>query len=285
VSARFLALILILLAACGKKGTDASPPTDSDTISPPVGEPPSDEPDTAAAQAVVHEYYAAIAAGQYRRAYLLWGDSGRLSNQTFQQFRTGFRNTASVRVQVGEPGRIEGAAGSRYIEIPVEIEAFTDDGAMQRFSGTYTLRRVVVDGATESQRRWHLYDAEITPCPDGCANMDSAAAEVVRRFGSRLRMVSLLGPEAVVVTAIREHYAPLITAELLARWTANPAASVGREVSSPWPQRAAITAVEDQAERGQVVRADIVYVTSSDTTAVVYREPVTFRVTLGADRR
>jgi hypothetical protein len=32
---------------------------------------------------------------------------------------------------------------------------------VQHFTGRYTLRRVVVDGATAEQRRWHFYSAEL----------------------------------------------------------------------------------------------------------------------------
>jgi hypothetical protein len=91
----------------------------------------------------------------------MWGDSGRSSRQTAAQFADGFANTARVAVITGEPGRIEGAAGSRYIDIPVVVTAELKDGTRQRFTGTYQLRRAVVDGATPEQRAWHLYSAEL----------------------------------------------------------------------------------------------------------------------------
>lgn len=119
--------------------------------------------DASAARRVLQKYYADIEAGEYRRAYERWGDGGRSSHQTFDEFRTGFAHTAHVEVQFRPAGRVEGAAGSRFVEIPVVILAISDSGAAQRFEGSYTLRRVVVDGATAAQRRWHLYDAEIRP--------------------------------------------------------------------------------------------------------------------------
>jgi hypothetical protein len=111
---------------------------------------------------VVRGYYAGIEAHDYRRAYALWGDGGRASGQTYQQFRAGFARTAHVEVEVGEPGRVEGAAGSRYVEVPVVVRARTVDGETQRFEGTYTLRRTVVDGATPAQRHWHLFSADLS---------------------------------------------------------------------------------------------------------------------------
>lgn len=117
-----------------------------------------------AAVAVIRGYYAAIDASDYARAYRYWAGEGEASGQTFEEFRRGFAGTASVRVDVGEPGRIEGAAGSRYIRIPVEVHATTAQGTAQCFRGSYTLRRAVVPGATEEQRRWRIYSAELREC-------------------------------------------------------------------------------------------------------------------------
>jgi hypothetical protein len=110
---------------------------------------------------VVRNYYAAIAARDYRRAYAMWGDDGKSSGQTLEQFAAGFARTQTVAVDVGPPGRVEGAAGSRYVDVPVVVRATTQDGENQRFEGTYTLRRVVVDGASPAQRRWHLSSADL----------------------------------------------------------------------------------------------------------------------------
>jgi hypothetical protein len=64
-------------------------------------------------------------------------------------------------VEVGAPGRVEGAAGSRYVEIPVVVRARTRAGKAQRFEGTYTLKRTVVDGATPAQRSWRIASASL----------------------------------------------------------------------------------------------------------------------------
>ena len=111
--------------------------------------------------AVIHEYYDAINARDYRRAYALWGDLGAGSPLTYEKFAAGFADTDSVHVEIGEPGRVEGAAGSRFVDVPVIIFATTKSGEHQRFEGRYTLRRSVVDGASPAQKRWHIYSAEI----------------------------------------------------------------------------------------------------------------------------
>jgi hypothetical protein len=114
---------------------------------------------------VIRQYYRAIEAGDFVRAYALWGADGAASGQTLDQFAGVFAQTAGVDVKIGTPGGIEPAAGSRYVDVPVEIRAVTSGGEEQRFEGTYTLRRSVVDGASAEQRRWHIYSADIAPAP------------------------------------------------------------------------------------------------------------------------
>jgi hypothetical protein len=72
---------------------------------------------------------------------------------------------------MGEPGRIEGAAGSRFVEIPVLIEAEAASAGVQRFAGSYTLRRAVVEGASEAQMLWHIFAADIAACSDTCPDL------------------------------------------------------------------------------------------------------------------
>jgi hypothetical protein len=166
-----LVLLLTVSVAC-RGGDDKlrersdSPATARDIIPPVDTADPAATGDgsvgsAAAAVAVVRDYYDAIRERDFERAYGLWGDAERMPGQTLDEFRSGFAETASVEVTPGEPGRVEGAAGSRYIDVPVEIEATQKDGTVQRFRGTYALRRAVVPGATEEQRRWRLYAANI----------------------------------------------------------------------------------------------------------------------------
>jgi hypothetical protein len=39
--------------------------------------------------------------------------------------------------------------------------AKTKNGETQRFEGEYLLRHTVVDGATATEREWHIHSAEI----------------------------------------------------------------------------------------------------------------------------
>jgi hypothetical protein len=111
--------------------------------------------------AILRRYYAAINAHDYDAAYALWGQSGKASRQSPVQFAAGFAQTASVRVTIADSAHIEGAAGSQYATIPVSVYATLRDGHTQHFTGTYTLRRAMVTGASEADRRWHIYVAEL----------------------------------------------------------------------------------------------------------------------------
>src|SRR5690606_35603310 len=127
----------------------------------------------------------------------------------------------------GPPGRVEGAAGSRYVEVPATVTAETTSGRRQCFRGAYVLRRSEVAGATEEQRAWRIHSASLrdvsaAECDGGAASpaADSAAA-VVREFGSRLASVSVLALSDVLRRDIRAQYGPVVTQELLESWLAD----------------------------------------------------------------
>lgn len=126
----------------------------------------SDEPTPAAAEAVVRAYYAAIDARDFAAAYAQWSDGGKASGQSFERFRDGYANTESVQVEVGAATDEEGAAGSRYIRVPMELHARQRDGGTRHYRGSFILRAVMADGASAEQRRWHLYSADIQRLPE-----------------------------------------------------------------------------------------------------------------------
>lgn len=113
----------------------------------------------AAAAAAVRRYYDAIAAGDFDTAYGTWGDDGRNSNKSFEAFRAGFAHTRAVRVTPGQPGEVEGGAGSLYVTVPVSIDSELDNGAHQHFTGEYMLRQS--SGAGGPSQGWHIYSAKL----------------------------------------------------------------------------------------------------------------------------
>jgi len=165
VNARRLSLAALLLVALGCRPEEPSTPALPLPPPPATSSDRAPEPDPLSAEAaagVIRAYYDAIDHKDYARAYRAWGGEGASSHQTFESFVRGFAETESVKVEIGPPGRIEGAAGSRYVTVPVAIEAKTTRGTTQRFAGTYVLRRSVVDGATSEQRAWHIDSARIS---------------------------------------------------------------------------------------------------------------------------
>jgi hypothetical protein len=124
------------------------------------------EPGPGDAVQLVRDYYAAIAARDYDRAYALWSQQGAASGQGPQQFANGFADTSEVSVQIGTPGAEDAGAGQRYIEIPVTVTAIHADGSRHSYAGSYALHRTVVDGASAEQRAWRISSArlrEVTP--------------------------------------------------------------------------------------------------------------------------
>ncbi|MBA3487878.1 MAG: hypothetical protein H0T88_11945 [Lysobacter sp.] len=122
---------------------------------------PADEPGASEAAAVVVQYYAALDNGDFAQAFRLWSDGGAASGRSPQQFADSFSGTASRTVEILEPGRINAAAGSRYIEVPVAIQESRRDGSVLRQVGTYTLRRAVADGADAERRAWRISSADL----------------------------------------------------------------------------------------------------------------------------
>ncbi len=94
---------------------------------------------------LIRNYYRWINQKKYVSAFNIWEkreDGFAVNGQNFEKFAGGFTDTVSVSVEIGEPGEIEGAAGSNYVEIPVVISAMTKSGNSQKFAGTYTMRSI-----------------------------------------------------------------------------------------------------------------------------------------------
>lgn len=119
------------------------------------------EPTAADAVTVVRDYYAAINARNFGRAYALWSGSGRASGQTPEQFAGGYAQTQGVSASIGQPGAQDAGAGQRFVQVPVALRATQADGSIKRFAGSFTLHRAVADGATPEQRAWRIRNADL----------------------------------------------------------------------------------------------------------------------------
>ncbi len=117
---------------------------------------------SAVEQAVLplRHYYAAINQKNYAAAFAVWEkreDGKAVNGQSFAAFAGGFSDTAYVNLEIGEPGEIEGAAGSNFVEIPVVISAMSTAGQQQKFAGSYTMR----SSNMAEDRSWHIYSAKV----------------------------------------------------------------------------------------------------------------------------
>ncbi|MFH8406439.1 hypothetical protein ACH4FX_16860 [Streptomyces sp. NPDC018019] len=145
-SAVVLAATAAVLAGCGSSGgdgPDGSPTTVTSTRTV-TGEPtpaPSGSAESTAAPeetatardaaAVVEDYYAAVNARDFRRA---WDLGGKHLGGSYDAFVAGFADTAHDTV------RITGVRGGT---VSVTLDAEQRDGSVRSFAGTYTVR----DGA------------------------------------------------------------------------------------------------------------------------------------------
>ena len=132
----------------------------------PISEAPFTPQSPNGAGNVVQTYYALVEAGKYADAYALWSDSGRASGTDAAAFADRYRSYREFHANIGRPGRIEGAAGSLYIEIPVQEYGRAASGEPFNRLGQVTLRRVNdVPGSTDEQRQWRIAKIETKPAP------------------------------------------------------------------------------------------------------------------------
>jgi hypothetical protein len=122
---------------------------------------PADDKSPQAAAAVLRHYFALVAAGRDAEAGRLWGDADPAA--AFTARRRGF---GDFLPNVAAPGRVEGAAGSLYVDIALQL---LRDGRSLA-DGTAVLRRVNdVPGSTAKQRRWHIDRITLQPSPQPIA--------------------------------------------------------------------------------------------------------------------
>lgn len=178
---RVVAPALILLSACSQQAQQeqaanapknnavrAEPPLTPPAPGQPGGLPddrnmiaegPIDPKSPQGAGQVLQRYFGLIEAGRRAEADSLWSDSG-----TPLEFADRLAQYREIHANIGAPGRPEGAAGSVYVEIPVQLYGRTTDGKEFSARGTMTLRRSNdVPGSTPEQREWRIYRSDFPP--------------------------------------------------------------------------------------------------------------------------
>ena len=114
----------------------------------PLPEGPID-PTSAQGAGQVLQHFAALL--EQRR----FGEASTLGEEDFTGI---FPKDSVTHSEIGSPGRIEGAAGSLYVQIPIRFYGTLSNGKPFSQRAIATLRRVNdVPGSTEEQRKWHIY--------------------------------------------------------------------------------------------------------------------------------
>lgn len=86
---------------------------------------------------------------------------------------------------------------------------------------------------------------------------------MVERFGKRMQEISVLAPPDAVRAELPKAYGGLLSPALLKTWQAHPEQIIGREGSSPWPDRIEIRQLDCTANACRV-RGDVDYITSNE---------------------
>lgn len=134
----------------------------------PLSEAPFSPTSAQGAGNVVQTYYALLAEGQYEEAWRLWTQGGQGSGMSADAFAASFGQYASYDANIGKPGAIEGAAGSLFVTVPVQIYGRKKSGEEVHELGEATLRRVNdVPGSTAEQRDWHIFRIDLKATPLG----------------------------------------------------------------------------------------------------------------------
>lgn len=130
----------------------------------PVPEASSLETSAQGAANVLRTYFALLEQARYREARNLWSDSGRSTGTSADAFAGTFDEYQEYHATIGAPGRIEGAAGSLYVDMPVQLYGRLANGEPFRMRGSATLRRAnEVPGSTVEQRKWRIASIEVSP--------------------------------------------------------------------------------------------------------------------------
>jgi len=125
----------------------------------PVSEAPFTPTSAQGAANVVQTWFALLESGRGADAKSAWRDPA-----TADAFVKSLGDPREVHAQIGSPGAIEGAAGSLFVEVPVQVYGRARDGSPFSKLGTATLRRVNdVPGSSPEQRSWHIDSIAVRP--------------------------------------------------------------------------------------------------------------------------
>ncbi|WP_176597285.1 MULTISPECIES: hypothetical protein [Sphingobium] len=136
-------------------GTPGGLPVDPQPV---VEEDSIDPKGAQGAAQVVQGYYGLLEEKRYDDAQDLWNDNSAIGAEDDVRFAARFRGFSEVHAHVGAPGEMEGAAGSLFVTVPVQVYGrIAVNGKPWYRLRQVTLRRANdVPGSSEADRRWHI---------------------------------------------------------------------------------------------------------------------------------
>ena len=175
----------------------------------PVGEAPFTDESAQGAAQIIQTSDALIEAGKHRQAWALWENGGKASGMTAQAFAASFGKFAEYHANIGAPGDVDAGAGQRYVTVPVQVYGRLKDGNRPfNMTGTVTLHRTIVDGASAEQKSWRIRATDIKPRP-GEAAPGPQPGDVDNRSTARYRCIdgsriaAAFDPDKGIVTISR----------------------------------------------------------------------------------
>lgn len=118
------------------------------------------KPTPESAVQLIQNHYRKINERHFQEAYKDWEGDGKASGKSLVAFINSYVQTPQVEVTPGAPSPIEGAAGSRYITIPVHVTAIKPGGFRTEYAGQYVLRYSTVEGA-KPRWQWRIYSQKL----------------------------------------------------------------------------------------------------------------------------
>lgn len=117
---------------------------------------------------VVQGYFGLLESKKFEDAQDLWDQEGAIGSQDDAHFAARFRGFSEIHANIGAPSEPEGAAGSTFVTVPVQVYGrIAANGKPWYALRQVTLRRINdVPGSTADDRRWHIESiANYTPPP------------------------------------------------------------------------------------------------------------------------
>jgi hypothetical protein len=109
-----------------------------------------------------------------------------------------------------------------------------------------------------------------------------AIEKLIDQLGQKLKNVSLSSPPDILKDHLEENYKGLISGELIQKWADNPSQGLGRQTSSPWPDRIEIDQIKKVGPGHYLLTGQVIEVTSVEVSQGGYsgKYPVDLTVTL-----